>query len=325
MPHTTRKDGQAPLDRPRARGLLLSAAEVLRGIRRRLRHPPGHQACIRRRTAAAVHAGYSGRVLVGITLLLAVSCGSSDTEEPGSPVPSNWRLVFRDDFEGSHLDARRWATCYDWNVGGCTNSGNPEQQWYLPGQVSVRNGAATLRAERRSVRGSDGETHPWVSGMISTGRDHWDARPRRTFTYGYFEASIRIPAQQGMFPAFWLMPASRYSPPELDIMEFFGDSTRRVWMTTHWLNRDGVDMQEGEGYGSVDFPAEYHVFALLWKADSVTWYVDGVKRFHVTEAERIPHVPMEVLINLAVGVPRPPPSSVDSAEMKVDWVRVWQE
>jgi beta-glucanase (GH16 family) len=63
---------------------------------------------------------------------------------------------------------------------------------------------------------------------------------------------------------------------------------------------------------------------MLWTPDEVSWYVDGVRRFRVTEPERIPHVPMEVLINLAVGVPRSPPPSVGSAVMTVDWVRVWQ-
>jgi beta-glucanase (GH16 family) len=271
-----------------------------------------------------VAAERAGRVLAAIAVLLAVSCGGSGTKGDEPPVPRDWRTVFRDDFDGSRLDAERWTTCYDWNEQGCTNSGNPEQEWYLPDQVSVRDGVLTLTAERRSVRGSDGITRPWASGMISTGRDHWDGRPRRTFTYGYFEASIRIPWQKGMFPAFWMMPASRYTPPELDIMEFLG-TTQRVSMFTHWRGPDGSKEQQAGTYGPVDFPARNHVFALLWKPDVLTWYVDGVKRFQVTDPQRIPDVPMEILINLAVGVPQSPPPAVDAARMTVDWVRVRQQ
>lgn len=233
-------------------------------------------------------------------------------------------MVFHDEFHGSKLDTARWATCYDWNRNGCTNSGNDEEEWYLPGQVSVGGGALALSADRRTTRGSDGKTYPWVSGMISTGRDHWTGRPRRTFTYGYFEAAIRIPPEAGMFPAFWMMPASRYTPPELDIMEFLG-TTRRVSMFAHWRGRDGARRKARGSYGPVDFPAKYHVFALLWKTDELIWYVDGVPRFRVTEAERIPHVPMEVLVNLAVGLPQSPPPAVRATQMKVDWVRVWQQ
>ncbi|WP_328766889.1 glycoside hydrolase family 16 protein [Streptomyces sp. NBC_00286] len=261
------------------------------------------------------------QALAAMVLLLAVACGG-EQGLAAPPVSGNWKLAFHDEFDGSELDTDKWATCYDWNRKGCTNSGNDEEQWYLPGQVSVGRGALTLSAERRTTRGSDGRTYPWKSGMISTGRDHWDARPRSTFTYGYFEAAIRIPPQAGMFPAFWMMPASRFTPPELDIMEFLGD-TQRVFMYAHWRGPDGDSRARGS-YGPVAFPAKYHVFALLWTPDELSWYVDGVRRFRVTEPERIPHVPMEVLVNLAVGVPKSPPRSVDSAEMKVDWVRVWQ-
>jgi hypothetical protein len=33
---------------------------------------------------------------------------------------------------------------------------------------------------------------------------------------------------------------------------------------------------------------------------------------------------MEVILNLAVGLPYTPPPGTDSARMLVDWVRVWQ-
>ncbi|MEU4498702.1 glycoside hydrolase family 16 protein [Streptomyces sp. NPDC023998] len=269
----------------------------------------------------AWRAGRAWRAVAAGLLMLTAACGS-DSTSPRPPAAGSWRLVFHDDFNGSKLDTDRWVTCYDWNKGGCTNSGNDELEWYLPSQVSVGEGALTLSAERRSTRGSDGKTYPWTSGMISTGRDHWDGRPRRIFTYGYFEAAIRIPAEAGMFPAFWMMPASRRTPPELDIMEFLGN-TDETNMYVHWVNRAGEQRERGT-YGPVNFPDGYHVFGLLWERDELTWYVDGVKRFRVTAADRIPHVPMEVLLNLAVGVPKPPPPSVVSARMHVDWVRVWQ-
>lgn len=246
------------------------------------------------------------------------------TSSTGPPATGPWRLVLDDGFDGTELDGRTWTTCYDWNDDGCTNSGNDELQWYLPEQVAVRDGELVLTAERRETRGSDDKNYPWTSGMISTGRDHWDGDPRRTFTYGYFEAAIRIPAEEGMFPAFWMMPASRYTPPELDIMEFLA-TTERVSMYVHWTEPDGEEARQRGTYGPVDFPAGYHVFGLLWEPDALVWYVDGVERLRVTDTERIPDVPMEVLLNLAVGVPHPPPETVDTARMSVDWVRVWQQ
>ncbi|MFF8511025.1 family 16 glycosylhydrolase [Streptomyces sp. NPDC015492] len=276
-----------------------------------------------RRTALALTA-----LLLAATACTAPAGGppAGGTAPPSAvtPTPSGpWRLVMSDDFDGDELDDRTWTTCYDWNKGGCTNSGNDELQWYLPEQVSVGDGELTLTAERRATRGSDDQTYPWTSGMISTGRDDWYAEPRRTFTYGYFEAAIRIPAEAGMFPAFWMMPASRFTPPELDIMEFLA-TTQEVSMYVHWREPDGDEERQSGTYGPVDFPARFHVFGLLWERDQLVWYVDDVERLRVTSPERIPHVPMEVLINLAVGVPKAPPDTVDSARMQVDWVRVWQ-
>ncbi|MFF8840433.1 family 16 glycosylhydrolase [Streptomyces sp. NPDC015130] len=275
----------------------------------------------------------SALALSSVLLLTAAACaGPAEGSRAGptgvatdGPTPADeWRMVLDENFDGSELDEETWTTCYDWNKDGCTNSGNDELQWYLPEQVSVRDGELTLTAERRETRGSDDETYPWTSGMVSTGRDDWYAEPRRTFTYGYFEAAIRIPPEAGMFPAFWLMPAARFTPPEIDVMEFL-DTTQKVSMYVHWRDEEGDEARQRGTYGPVDFPAGFHVFGLLWEPDELVWYVDGVERLRVTDTERIPDVPMEILLNLAVGVPKAPPDSVDEARMYVNWVRVWEK
>lgn len=261
-------------------------------------------------------------------LMAAVAAGCVPTGAPSGPppkpsVPGHWHLVFADDFNGHRLNTARWATCYDWNHLGCTNRGNDELEWYLPGQVSVADGKLTLTARRRTTRGSDGRSYPWTSGMVSTGRDHWNGRPRHVFTHGYFEAAMKIPPQAGMLPAVWLMPAARSTPPELDIAEGLG-STKIIDMTVHWRGPGGQERTAAGSYGPVNYPADYHVFALNWERDSLTWYVDGEIRFRVTDPAKVPRVPMELLFTLAVGYPKLPPPGVHSARMSVDWVRVWQ-
>ncbi|MFC1420355.1 glycoside hydrolase family 16 protein [Streptacidiphilus cavernicola] len=248
--------------------------------------------------------------------------GGSAGPPPAPAAPGPWHQVFDDEFSGTSLDTSHWATCYDWNVNGCTNAGNHETEWYLPSQVTVGGGLLNLTAQRLSTTGSDGVHYPWRSGMVSTGRDSWYANPRHTFTYGYFAARIKVPAGAGFFPAFWLMPASRTTPPELDVIEFIG-GTRTAVMTVHWVGPGGKDLHEGKHYvGAADYSAGYHVFALDWEKNSLTWYIDGVARLSLTE--HVPHVPMEVLLTLAVGFPSAPPASADSAVMRTDWVRIWQ-
>ncbi|KQV12123.1 MULTISPECIES: glycoside hydrolase family 16 protein [unclassified Kitasatospora] len=254
--------------------------------------------------------------------------GSPSGSSPGGHSPAAtgpWHLVFQDDFSGTALDRDKWATCYDWNQHGCTNPGNPEKEWYLPGQVEVSGGALSLTAERKTVKGSDGETYPWVSGMVSTGRDTADDRPHRTFTYGYLAASIRIPTDdKGMFPAFWLAVLdSRVDPQELDVAEFI-NTNEYVDMNLHYGANYQSDGSVHHQVGPADFAADYHVFAMDWQPESITWYVDGVPHFRVTDPALIPDTEMQLILNLAVGYQQLPPDHVNSARLQVDWVEVWQ-
>jgi beta-glucanase (GH16 family) len=77
--------------------------------------------------------------------------------------------------------------------------------------------------------------------------------------------------------------------------------------------------------GKLDLSAAFHVYGVDWQADSVTWYFDGkvVKKF--TRALAIPHKPMYILIDLAVGgwISFPDAKTPFPAPMLVDYVRVW--
>ncbi|MEV7215321.1 glycoside hydrolase family 16 protein [Kitasatospora cineracea] len=255
----------------------------------------------------------------------AVPTGLPATEPPAEPPdsPRPWHPALYDDFTGHGLDSANWTTCYDWNQNGCTNAGNQESEWYRPGQVTVADGALTLTATRRATTGSDGKTYPWTSGMVSTGRDNWNAQPRHTFTYGYVAAAIQAPTDAtGMFPAFWLLPAAtRGGLPEIDVAEFI-NSNRYVDLNLHGRTPQGQDTNAHQRYGPVDFAAGYHVFGVDWEPDSITWYVDGTPRLQVTDPAAIPDTPMELLINLAVGFEEAP--TTDTAQLHVAWVGVWQ-
>jgi beta-glucanase (GH16 family) len=249
------------------------------------------------------------------------------TQGPGGPasvgLAGAWTQVFHDGFSGDALSGSSWVTCYDWNNQGCTNAGNHELEWYQPGQVGVSGGTLTLTALRQPTTAPGGTVYPWTSGMVSTGRETKSLPPRRTFTYGFFSARIKVPAQLGMFPAFWLMPQTGSSPPELDVVEFNGNEQTAL-MTVHWASASGADEFSQGLYGPEDFPAGFHEFAVDWEPDAITWYIDGVARRTFTDRALIPTVPMEMLFTLAVGFPDAPPADVSRAAMQIQDVQVWQ-
>jgi beta-glucanase (GH16 family) len=245
------------------------------------------------------------------------------TGTPAYPAASGaWHRVFDGTFPGTSLNTDTWATCYDWNDNGCTNSGNHELEWYEPGQVAVGGGALTLTAQRRTVTGSDGKSYPWVSGMVSTGRDDLSGTPRYTFTYGYISADIKLSVGNGIYPAFWLLPADKQWPPEIDILESTY-AQNLAEMNLHYA-QGGVDKQAQGYFGPGDFTGSYHNFALDWQPGRLTWYIDGVPRYTIGDPSVVPHTAMEIMLTLAVGLPDTPPTGTDSATLHVKDVQVWQ-
>jgi beta-glucanase (GH16 family) len=258
-------------------------------------------------------------VLVGLAIAVSVFVVRKNAVADG---PDKGTLLLNEGFNGTSLDASKWSPCYEWSANGCTNQGNHELEWYIPGQVKVADGLLTLEAKRQDITGIDDKKFDYVSGMIS------GLSPDRTlfsFKYGYVESRVRIPKGQGLWPALWMLPASRASLPEVDIFETVGEEPDVAALHTHW-DKDGKNVDSGVRYHGPDFSAGWHTFGLEWKPDSLTWYVDGVARLHVTDTKQIPHEQMYLIANLAVGgtfTKRPNKSTPFPAALKIDSIKVW--
>src|SRR5688572_12817252 len=131
-------------------------------------------------------------------------------------------LTFNDDFNTLNLwngTSGTWNTNYWWGQpNGSTLPSNGEQEWYINNLYAptssvkpwtVSNGVLTLTAQP-----ADPSIQPYInnyqytSGMIQTFESF-------TQQYGYFEIRADLPASQGVWPAFWLLPANGTWPPEI--------------------------------------------------------------------------------------------------------------
>lgn len=263
-----------------------------------------------------------------IGVMGAVGLSRSEARPPGRG-GNGWSLVFSDTFDGRRLDRDRWTTCYWWAVGGCTNEGNDELQWYRPGRVRVRDGAVRLVADRRRTTSPDGTAYEYVSGMMTTGRDTSStaAPPRFAFRYGYVEVRARMPAGPGLWPALWLLPLTHDSRPEIDLVEVDGRRPRMGTAHVHFRDAYGTARVEGRGWRDDDLSRGWHTYGLDWRRDRIDWYVDGVRRWTFADADNIPHERMYLLANLAVGgewVGSPTAATAFPATMAIDHVKVWQ-
>ncbi len=236
-------------------------------------------------------------------------------------------LTFVDNFDGATLDESRWVTCYWWDRNGCTNLGNANLQWYLPTGVHVGDGVLHLTAKEAETAASDNNTYHYTSGMVTTGRDvaETSTPPRFAFQYGYLEVRVQAPAGAGLWPAVWLLPITHDSKPEIDVMEMQGDEPTINAVHLHFRRRSGESDSVGFSWEGSDLTKGFHTYAIDWRPDSLTWYVDDEPIWEVTE--RVPQEPLYLLINLAVGgeyVGRPDEATEFPATFLVDWVRIWQ-
>ena len=101
-------------------------------------------------------------------------------------------LVFEDSFDGPALDRSRWNV--ELHEPGWVNE---EWQEYVDSEENIllRDGRLLIRPVK-TVH-TDG-TITYTSGRISTQYKH-------DFTYGLFEARLKVPKGKGFLPAFWLM------------------------------------------------------------------------------------------------------------------------
>jgi beta-glucanase (GH16 family) len=262
---------------------------------------------------------------LGLVALAALGVAASQASK-GRDASARPRLILREEFAGTGVDRRVWSTCHWWGDGGCTIASNGELEWYLARQVHVRGGRLQLVAMRRGVRGADGRRYRFVSGMISSGPPPGSRKPKFSFRYGRVEARARVPAGDGLWSAFWLLPANRASKPEIDVMEILGHDPATVEMHVHYRGPDGRPRARGTQSRLLPLASGWHRFGIDWRPRSLAWIVDGVERWRV-EGRAVPRRRMYLVANLAVGGdwPGPPsPSTRFPRALEIDYVRVWQ-
>jgi len=241
-------------------------------------------------------------------------------------------LVWSEEFDGPNLDPEVWffATGDGTEKGLPGGWGNRELQYYLPDNAMVVNGVLEITARRETV----GE-FSYTSARINT-------EDRFAFKYGRIEASIKLPAGQGIWPAFWML--SQDSPygswaatGEIDIMEAVnlgGTGGNEIYGTLHYGGEAPANTFTGETYTpSVDVTADFHTYALEWDQFEFRWYFDGllyaVQNSWSSAAAPYPapfDQPFHILLNVAVGgnFPGSPNGTTTfPVTMGVDWVRVY--
>jgi beta-glucanase (GH16 family) len=266
---------------------------------------------------------------------LSSFCASFAEGQANSAAPEKkaWVLAWSDEFNGANgsgVDASKWVS----EIGG-NGWGNQELEFYTsrPQNASQRDGNLAIKAVREKYTGADGVTREFTSARLKT-------QGRFSQTYGRFEARIKIPGGQGMWPAFWMLGDDIDKNPwpacgEIDIMENIGKEPGTVHGSIHgpgYIGDTGLEapykLPEGQ-----HFADDFHVFAVEWEPDAIRLYVDEHLYAARTRADMKPgwkwafDHPFFLLLNVAVGGDwpgNPDATSVFPQTMLVDYVRVYR-
>ena len=237
-------------------------------------------------------------------------------------------LVWSDEFDGSSLDLTKWEPMIGdgCDIGLC-GWGNNELQYYQADNATVANGILSIEARRQRVRGKQ-----YTSARLRTlGLGEW--------TYGRFEARIKMTVGQGIWPAFWMLPTDEVYggwplSGEIDIMENVGHEESTVHGTIHYGDLWPDNRSSGASFtlsGGERFTDGYHTFAVEKEPGEIRWFVDGILYSTQTSADIAPdNWPFDerfhFLLNVAVGGnwPGNPDGTTQFPQvLEVDYVRVY--
>ncbi len=160
----------------------------------------------------------------------------------------------------------------------------------------------------------------YTSGIITTNHSF-------SQLYGYFEMRAELPSGSGMWPAFWLLPQQHVWPPELDVLEAFGQTTTNAeggaYSLHHGLQTSGAGSESGwGGTAGASLYTQYNTFGVDWEPHSITFYFNGVA-YATAPTPSDYHQPMYMLVNLAVGGNWAGAPVGEAADFKVDYVRAY--
>ncbi|HVO58941.1 MAG TPA: glycoside hydrolase family 16 protein [Dongiaceae bacterium] len=268
---------------------------------------------------------------------LAVSCGGggATTQPPALPPTSGWTLAWSDEFsfpDGSAPDSSKWA--YD--IGG-DGWGNDELETYTSRlqNAQIQSGNLVITAQQETFTGSDGITRNYTSARLKT-------QNLFSQTYGRFEARIKIPKGQGMWPAFWMLGQDISSEGwpkcgEIDIMENIGREPGSVHGSLHGPSTTGITSDATSTFSlpsGQNFSDDFHIYAVEWDATTVRFFVDSNNYATVAKSQWpaggtwVFDHPFFIILNVAVGGswPGSPDASTQfPRQMLVDYVRVYNK
>ena len=259
--------------------------------------------------------------VITVLSFVIISCSKDEKQK----VTTLNKLVMQDEFDTNGAPN---SAIWNYNIGTGNNGwGNNELEYYTNSSENIKvvDGMLQITAKKQAFMGSE-----YTSARIFT-KGLFEQK------YGRFEARIKMPHGQGMWPAFWLLGANSDTVTwpqcgEIDIMEYRGQEPTLTHGTVHGPGYSGGSAIT-KSYDLVNnrFDTDFHIFGIEWGEKYINFYVDDVLYNQITPDKVtgawVYDHPFYIILNLAVGgayVGSPNSETTFPQTMYVDYVRVYQ-
>lgn len=173
-------------------------------------------------------------------------------------------MIWNEEFEGTKLDDSKWETPPD---------GPRHDGWWMSKAVS-------LDGQGHLVIETSREGDKIIDGCVRT-------KGKFAHAFGYYITRVRLPREQGHWPAFWLFEGVHtddqgwYNGTEIDIFEKFWPNDE-VKNTLFWAPPGKRQVQEYSNITTIPGIREgWHTFALWWTPEAYIYYIDGKETWRI--------------------------------------------
>ena len=283
--------------------------------------------------------------LICILILLIFSfCVQGAKAEPVPQIKGNWNLILNEEF--NNFDLNHWSA-------GLFNKSlrlGDSKCFYLPKNVKVEKGKLEIYAREDKLKRKDKHGKKRKANY-SCGAVHSFGKFAQR--YGYFEARVKLPKAEGLWPAFWLLPDRSsegidLTTPrlrstfwetgphrkgfitgkgmEIDIFEHLTEwGAGEYHLAAHWDGTKDKHQKFSKRYSEGESTKKgFRNIGLYWEPGLLVWYIDG-KEMGNFKNDRVADVPMFVLLTMQMGG-----WATDDIEdeklpdkMLVDHLRIW--
>jgi len=184
-------------------------------------------------------------------------------------------LTWQDEFDGESLDNTKWGP-----HGFTAGAHKRRDGWWALDIAQIRCGALHIP----SAYVEDGLAGG-PAGYYSLGID---TRGLFAQKYGYFEARCKLPRGQGLWSAFWMMPAAFGTDPDDGRTGAEVDIYESAYHRDRWPKKNSVSSaihyggygdnlhSQGVGRWFVSRPYDtFHTYGVEWNETEYIFYIDG--------------------------------------------------